>query len=265
MVGARTPRASHIPQWSISEVEPVASALAELAAPASNARVAQQMGGVSPAGGKFRSKLGTAGYYGLAERKQDLLVLTPRGEAIVGDDEAAAREARREAVMGTAFGEIIRRFAGREPSEATIRARLEDDYQVPVGSSEYVAGVLIRAAREADLISNGRFDAAAIESVPITQPSPSGNGKAPKPWVERKPKAEPEVKTGPGEEKEKERVGEAKDKEKERTTVEPPFPPSVRVVVNVDASSWTPNQVAEFVRALREPTEPDAREGTETS
>jgi hypothetical protein len=252
-VGERTPRIAHIPQWSLSEVEPVASALVELAAPATNARVGQQMG-VSPAGGKFRSKLGTARYYGLTRRQGNLLAITPRGEAVVAGDEDAARQARREAVMSTPFGPIIARFAGREPNEAIIAARLEDDYAVPAASSNYIAGVLIRAANQAELISNGRFDAAAIESVPVSS-SQNGNGAGPGAQAERSASEKHNVKGAGGREKQAEKKGV-------RETVElpegpRPFNVPVRVLVNVDASSWSPAQLAAFVRALREPIDPD--------
>jgi hypothetical protein len=242
------------PRPGIFSFEVVASALVELAAPATNARVGQQMG-VSPAGGKFRSKLGTARYYGLTRREGNLLSVTPRGEAIVSGDEDAARQARREAVLGTAFGPIIRRFAGREPNETTIAARLEDDCGVPVGSSKALGHVLIRAAHEAELISGGRFDAAAIESVPAVSSDQNGSGAATR--RETQPSA-----SGAPVAKAPERMSPEKHAERRirhetaQLREEPrPFPIPVRVVVNVDAASWSAEQVMEFLKALREPVE----------
>src|SRR5690242_20467891 len=97
---ARTPRRAKIPQWSIEAVIPIVKALSDLAGPASNARIAQRLQ-TSPAGGKFRSKLGTTGYYGFIRKQGEMNHLTPRGEALIGENEAAALNARREAVMST--------------------------------------------------------------------------------------------------------------------------------------------------------------------
>jgi hypothetical protein len=244
--GTRTPRSAKIPQWSVEAVVPHVQALSDLAGPATNARIGQQLG-TSPAGGKFRSKMGTAGYYGFIKKDGDLNVLTPRGEALIGDDEAAAVKARREAVMSTPFGQVIRKFASREPNEGTIAARLEDDFASPAESATYLAQTLVKAAREAALISNGRFDAAAIEEyssvvqtvTPAAVATSSSGVNATTKASTPKPKAAAATKP-----KETEVVVE-----KER-----PFAPGVQVVVKVDASSLTPQQIAELIRELQKPT-----------
>ena len=229
---------------------PIVKALADLAGPASNARIAQRLQ-TSPAGGKFRSKLGTAGYYGFVRKQGDVNHLTTRGEALIGDDEAAALTAKREAVMSTTFGHVIRKFVGREPNEGAIAARLEDDFASPTASAASQAETLVKAAREAGLVSHGRFDATAIESIPagLTPAAPEING------------AEPEHGKEPvhhrrTESKEEQRP-EQRDKDKVKSPEmivreeQPrPFAPGVQVVVKIDASGWTPEQVVQLVKGL---------------
>jgi hypothetical protein len=241
----RTPRSAKIPQWSIDPVVPIVQALSDLAGPASGARIAQQLG-TSPAGGRFRSKLGTAGYYGFVRKQGDMNHLTPRGEALIGEDTDAAINARREAVMSTTFGQVIRKFVGREPNESTIAARLEDDFGSPSAGAEYQAQTLVKAAGEAALISNGRFDAAAIESIPaeLTPAVPQANGTEPK-----EPRQQPT---------QEQRAREPKQRTPEKPKPEvivreekkSPFAPGVQVVVKIDASGWTPEQVMELVKGL---------------
>jgi hypothetical protein len=244
----RTPRSAKIPQWPIEAVIPIVKALADLAGPASNARIAQQLQ-TSPAGGKFRSKLGTAGYYGFVRKQGELNHLTARGEALIGDDAAAALTARREAVMSTTFGHVIRKFVGREPNEGTIAARLEDDFGSPTASAEYQAETLVKAAREAELVSNGRFDAAAIESIPVelTPAAPETDSAEPQ------QRGEP-LQVRPKEPKEQRR-SEQREKVTPREVIvreekSSPFAASVQVVVKIDASGWTPEQVVQLIRGL---------------
>jgi hypothetical protein len=249
----RTPRSAKIPQWPIEVVIPIVQALADLAGPASNARIAQQLQ-TSPAGGKFRSKLGTAGYYGFVRKQGEMNHLTPRGEALIGDDEAAALTARREAVMSTTFGQVIRKFVSREPNERTIAARLEDDFGSPTASAEYQAETLVKAAREAGLISNGRFDAAAIESIPVelTPASPETNGAEPQQRREppqqraKEPKEQRQPEQRQPEQRQKVSPQEVIIREEKSS----PFAPAVQVVVKIDASGWTPEQVVQLVKGL---------------
>ena len=241
----RTPRNAKIPQWPIEAVVPIVKALSDLAGPASNARIAQQLG-TSPAGGKFRSKLGTCRYYGFVRKQGETNHLTPRGEALIGDDPDAAVKARREAVMSTTFGQVIRKFVGREPNESTIAARLEDDFGSPTASAEYQAQMLVKASTEAGLISNGRFDAAAIESIPaeLTPAAPQANGAEPK--ASRQQPAQEQGAKEPKQltpEKPKPEVIVREEKQS-------PFAPGVQVVVKIDASGWTPEQVVELVKGL---------------
>jgi hypothetical protein len=247
----KTPVSARIPQWSISEIEPILTALNDLSAPSSSARVAQQLG-VSPTGGKFRSQLGTARYYGLTRRRHGLHELTPRGQAVVGGDDEAARQAKREAVMSTALGPVLRRFAGREPNEATIAARLEDDFGATTAASAHLAAVLVRTAREAELLSNHRFDVAAIESVADVPPPESTESPTEKAATRTKPPRTPDTPTPPTP-----RDGH-REEQPAAEVPSRPFGPPVQVVVKIDASTWTPNQVAQLVRDLQSPPDDQA-------
>jgi len=226
-------------------VVPIVEALAGLAGPGSNARIAQQLG-VSPAGGKFRSKLGTAGYYGFIKKQGEMNHLTPRGDALIGSDAEAALQARREAVMSTTFGSVIRKFVGREPNESTIAARLEDDFGSPAASAGEQATILVKAATEASLVSHGRFDAAAIEGIPedLTPAVPETNGSEPKAIRTAATTAQQQHKT-PKPKPEKPKPEVIIREEKQST-----FAPGVQIMVKVDASGWTPEQVVELVKGL---------------
>jgi hypothetical protein len=258
-VTGKTPVSARIPQWSISEIEPILTALSGLAAASSSARVAQQLG-VSPTGGKFRSQLGTARYYGVTRRRNGLHELTARGQAIVGDDEDAARQARRESVMSTALGPVLRKFAGREPNEATIAARLEDDFGATTAASAHLAGVLVRTAQEAELLSNHRFDVAAIESVgDVAPPETVTEPRAGKTPTRQKRDVVTERET-PAAAPKNEKPESPDEKTLAPVVATRPFGPAVQVVVKVDAAGWTPEQVAQLVRELNRPPETEEKD-----
>jgi hypothetical protein len=235
---------------------PIARSLAELAGPSTANRIAQHLG-VSPTGGAFRSKIAAARYYGITEKRGDTFVLSPRGEAIVDGDDPGATTARREAVLSTTFGAMLRRFAGREPNETTLAARLEDDFGVPAGSAPYLAGVLVKTSREASLISNGRFDVEAIESVPEAE-TPSSNGVKSNGAAKNRPASVSPAAVRPQAQQEsRPKKTEVAAVAETNTAGQHPF--GVKVVINVDAAGWTPEQVGALVRSLR--AEPDEQPG----
>jgi hypothetical protein len=245
----KTPFSAKIPQWSLEDVMPIADALAELAGPSTANRIAQHLG-VSPTGGAFRSKIATARYYGLTEKRGDTYVLTSRGEAVLERDGDDATAARREAVLSTTFGTMLRKFAGREPNETTLAARLEDDFGVPAGSAPYLAGVLVKTATEASLVSNGRFDVEAIESVPEAPEAANGDGAARAPGAKNGHSAAAPATARPQAQQPKPKKTEVAAAAGSTPEKQSPFG-GVKVVVNVDASRWTPEQVGELLRSLR--------------
>lgn len=244
----RTPFSARLPQASLNEVTPVVEALAALGVPSTPHVIAQQMGLSYSTNSGVRTRVGAAGYYGFIRREGERRVLTARGEALVGGDEDAARNARREAVMSTTFGPIIYTQRGRPVSENTISIRLQSEHNVPEGSAPGVAKALENAAREAELITDNRFDAAAIENLAALMPgpgeTPQTSGAAKRTTSERKQRAP--------------RTDDAKEKTstvgKHTEVEERPFVPGVQVVVNIDASKLTPREIAEIVRELQKTT-----------
>src|SRR5205823_5054246 len=89
--------------------------------------------------------------------------------------EAAVLRARREAVLSTSFGPIIHSLRGARVNQGAIRLRLQSDHNVPEGSSEAVATVLVESAEQAGLLREGSFDAAAIEDLADVLPSAAAN------------------------------------------------------------------------------------------
>jgi hypothetical protein len=241
----RTPFSARLPQASLDEVLPVVQALNELGVPSTPHVIAGQMGTSYATNARFRTRLGAAGYYGFIRKDGEKRALTPRGEALVGDDQKVAQHARREAVMGTTFGPIIHTLRGRPVNDTTVSLRLQSDYGVPEGSAPSVARKLVEAATQAGLISDDRFDAALIEAVasalpPPDDPPPVKQQTTPRAGQEKKETPRPP------------RVESRKDG-KEVEQEGRPFVPGVQVIVKIDASSLTPQQIAELVRALQAP------------
>lgn len=240
----RTPSSAKLPQATLSEAIRVAETLAELAAPATPAVIAQHMD-VSSSSSGFKTKLAAAGYYGLVTVDGGRRTLTQRGTDITGADASKAEAARREAVMSTTFGPILHSLRGRPVNAAILSSRLQGDYAVPVTSADHVASVLVDSATEAGLVANGSFDAVAIEAhtalLPETVPPSAAGGRGATP----KPAAAPPV------------VKAAKEPSTEQGAVLPggtsPLAPAVQIVIKIDAASLSPGEIAELVRALHAP------------
>jgi hypothetical protein len=149
--------------------------------------------------------------------------------------------------MSTNFGPVIYSLRGRPISEATVALRLQNDLQVPEGSARNVAKALIESARNAELLTgdDDRLDAAAIESVasviptPESRPAPGrGTSTQPEGTQQRNGGAAPKPK----------RLAKPIVKEEPR-----PLAGGVQVVVKVDASNLTPEQIVELVQKLQQP------------
>jgi hypothetical protein len=248
----RTPFSAKLPQKPLSEAIPVAETLDALAAPATSAVIAQHMGASSSSSG-FKTKLAASGYYGLTTLDGDRRTLTDRGAAIVSGDADRVQAAKAEAVMSTTFGPILFSLRSRMANEAIVSSRLQGDYGVPPASADHVAGVLIESAKEAGLLSEGKFDAVAIEAHESVLPSTTTataaatattNGSTTTPAST--PKKEPSKKRSAA-------GAQANTTEKNSTEVTPPFVTAVQVVINVDASKLSAQEIAELVKALQSP------------
>jgi hypothetical protein len=191
--------------------------------------------------GPFKRRLAAAKYFGIVRKDGDKLALTERGEAFLeGDDDA-----KRSAVMATGFGPIISTFSSKRVNDGAIEARLQDDWQVPEGSAPELRKVLIDSAEDAGLISDSKFDPAAIESVPAEQVDPPE-----KPRQERKAEPEGRSTSSSGGRKKSDDTPEPKRTPNRLDTPEPVTPP-VQVVLQIDASSLDPAQLAELIREIR--------------
>jgi hypothetical protein len=244
----RTPFSARLPQATLREAARVAEALAALAAPATPAVIAQHMD-ISSSSGGFKTKLAAAGYYGLVQVDGERRTLTERGTEITSGDASRVEAASRDAVMSTTFGPILHSLRGRPVSEAIVSSRIQSDYNVPAASAEHLARVLVQSARDAALVTDDSFDAMAIEAharvMPDAAPTPRGGKSAPvapSPKPTAKPQAETPVPAAP------------------RTRVEtaepPPFNQSLQIVVKIDATNLSPEQIAALVRALQAPPAP---------
>lgn len=237
----RTPRSAKLPQSSLKSALTVVKALHDLAGPSSVQIVAQEMG-VSPAGGRFRTHVTSSKYFGFIEKREGKLALTPRGEKAVGEDTKIAAQAKVEAVMSTAFGNILITLAGRDAKAATLAARLQDDLGVPPSSASTLAETLLKSSEEAGITKNGKFDATAIESMKSLATKPvSPTTRAQNELLDNKPVEAPRNITKPS---------DAKVPIEELAQASPQQQP-VTISLNLDTSSWTPKQVAEFLKELR--------------
>jgi hypothetical protein len=256
----RTPFSVRLPQVALDAATEIATALGELGTPSTPHVIGQHMGVSYATNARMRTKLGAAGYFGLIEKQDGKRALTPRGEAIIGEDPEAAERARREAVMSTNFGPILYSLRGRTINDGVIKLRLQGDYTVPESSAPTVATALIDSAEQAGLSSNGALNAKVIEEYESVLPKDEPET----PTLQRERRQNGQVthqppKPGPKRTPEKQRDVKAKQVEVERR----PFVPGVQVVLKIDATKLGPQEIAELVRALQAPAPaaPDSPEG----
>ncbi len=115
------------------------------------------------------------------------LIITERGTVFVGQDEARAKQAEREALMSTGFGVVIKKLSTRAASEDVVAVRLQEDLSIPTTAARDRAKLLVKAATKADLVVNGKFEGGAIEDaitvVGVPEPPSVAERKAVKPGV----------------------------------------------------------------------------------
>lgn len=255
-------RNAKLPQHGFNAIRPQVAALAELAAPSTKERIADQLG--VAAKGRFLGKLAAAGYYGFVERVGDKYQVTDRGRAFLSDTTDESLRAMREGTMSTNFGSIVYLLRSQEPKESVVAARLQDDQNVPAGSAPAVAKTLIAVATEAGLVGeNGRFSASTIEDTkealgtlpePPATPTPKPRTSTPKTdqgKPDTKTNGKPPVSTKAGSAT---TGAAASSSSKERSgggQTDPLGVAPVQVVVNVDASKLSPQEIAQLVQALR--------------
>jgi hypothetical protein len=220
--------------------------------------------GASGSGGTAKKKWAALGYFGfrtdLGGGKFDV---SERGQAFLGGDPDREREAKQHALVSTGFRSIIARFSTRPANQGAIAGILREDFGVPEASTATAAAeLLISLATEAGFIVGGSFKAAPIEAAMEAVPA-GGNGKAPagaraqvssatkpkppapKPAVRGQSAPKPAAPSADGQ-------GAVTDPASEGQAGPFALAP-VQVVVNVDATKLTGEQIAGLVRALRAP------------
>jgi hypothetical protein len=236
-----TKRGQKLPRITLADVRPVVQTLADLNGPASNKLVAGQLR-MSADGGQFKTLWGAAGFYGFRQKIADgKFELTDRGQAFVSGDHEAVRRAAREAVMSTGFGPVVNRFSTSPPNQHAIAGVLHEQCEVPENQAEKLAETLIAAATEADLITDGRFDVAAIEETmaSVETIAVSSPPKAPTGAARRSPSTSRSRAPDPV----------APERARPRSERSGPFG-EVSVVIQIDATKLTPQEIKEVVREL---------------
>lgn len=245
-----TPRKAKLPSVAPLGTRRIVSALAELAGPASRERLASRLG--VQLTGHMASSLGAALLYGFIEVGEgDKLVTTARGLAFLGEDEAAAKDAEREAVMSTGFGSVIKRLVTRKADAEIVAVRLQEDQGLLQGPATERAKVLVKAAGDAGLVANERFDAAAIEDTiaVIGEPTITATAKAPSAAATAAKRN-----TAPPVERPANTSEAARKEGRTREKPDVPFEPgatSLQVVLQIDASKLGAKEIAAIVRELR--------------
>jgi hypothetical protein len=241
----RTPQGQRLPQATIADVRALVQALGDLGGPASRKLVFGQAGKAAT-GGAADAKWAAMGYYGFREKVSGgKHQISDRGRALISGDPAAELDAKQHAVMSTGFRAIVDRFSTRPVNEVAIAGLLHEDAGAPEDRTKALASILVEVATDAELITDGKFQAAPIEQaleavgeVTVTDntkrvPSTEAASSRPAPRVTRAPK--PPLK--PVETIETE--GQSG-----------PF--DVSVEIKIDAKDHTPEEIGSILREVRQ-------------
>lgn len=242
---ARTPKGQMVPTCSPNDLRPLLTALASFGGPISKPILAKQVG-TTITSSAYKSKLGTAGYYGFLTRNGNSFQITPRGEAFLSDDAARSQQAAQEGVMSTGFAAIIGRQTTRAANPTALAGLLVEMAGVPEARSDTVAVEMIDICTETAIIADGHFDPEAIEAtmsavgeitVTTAKPPQQAAATAAKPAAATK---QPRGQSPPP----------APEVEVKGAT---PFAP-ISVVIQIDASNVSPKQIGQIVRELAQTT-----------
>lgn len=153
--------AVQVPAMTLEAVRPIVEQLYQAAGvPLSRPVLAGRLNTKTTSSG-FMQKIAAAGYYGFIKINKGKASLTTLGEKFANNDISAAQEG----FMNSAFGSIAIGLAGRTADLSTVALHLSERKQVPEASAERLAGILLRSAKEADLLKSNGFDAERIEEL----------------------------------------------------------------------------------------------------
>lgn len=248
----RTPSSAGLPGNAPSRTRRIVTTLADLAGPASSARLAGRLG--VQLTGRVATELSSAKQYRFIATESDKLIVTPRGEAFIGDDKAASLRAAQDGVMSTAFGPIIKKLMTRQADASIVAVRFQEDQGLSEGPAKNRAAILVKAAEEAQLIVDGRFDAEAIEEAieRVGELSHDEAKAAPKPKRQavtpKATEAKPEVNVA------KSQAETSKQNAPNTEEGGGPFvpAPSMKIVLQIDASKLTADEIVTIASKLRE-------------
>lgn len=247
----RTPNSAGLPGNVPSKTKRIVTTLADLAGPASSARLAGRLG--LQLTGRVATELSSAKQYRFIATESDKLIIAPRGEAFIGDDKAASLRAAQDGVMGTAFGPIIKKLMTRQADASIVAVRFQEDQGLSEGPAKNRAAILVKAAEEAQLIVDGRFDAEAIEEAIARVGGLSHDESKAAPTPTRQPvtpkatDVKPEVKVANS------RAGTSKQNAPNAEERGGPFvrAPSMKIVLQIDASKLTAHEIMTIASKLR--------------
>lgn len=253
-----TPKSLKLPRVGFEEVKPLVEAMVALNGASSRNLIFDQAG-ASASGGTAKKKWAALGYYGFrTDLDGSKFDVSERGQTFVSGDADRQREAKQHALISTGFQPIIARFSTRPANQGAIAGILREDFGVPeTTAANAAAELLIALATEAGFIVGGTFKAApieqAMEAVPARRDAkPRASATRTGGLAGAKPKQAPKQPAVSATPKPPNGQGAA-----ERTGSEGQAGPfglaPVQVVVNVDASKLTGEQIAGLVRALQEP------------
>jgi hypothetical protein len=237
----------------------VVSKLSELAGPTSRERLASALG-VALTGGVARA-LSSSLLYGFVKLDSDKkLNITDRGNAFVGDDADASKQAAREGLMVTGFGPLIKRLSTRNAAEDVIAVRLQEDQGLDATASEDRAKLLVKAGTAAGLIVNSKFDGGVIEDTIAVVGEPDAPKPAEAPAAKPKPAAKPAAASTPPAAPTPPPAGNAGSGGSGGGEAEQQQPPApfqqaagtpLQVVLHIDASKLDAKEIGAIVRELR--------------
>ena len=242
----RTPRSAKLPGLPPNTTKKIVVQLAEIA-PVSSARLASHLG--VELTGRVATTLAASKLYGFVAANEDnKLVVTERGEAFIGDDEESSLQAARDGVMSTGFAPVIAGSMTKQADPSRIAIRFEEDHGLKAAPAKARAEVLAKAAGEAQLVSNGKFDAAAIEDTIERIGKYEAEAPAPTKAARSTSTAKAETKI---ETPKRETLKKETPKREERSG---PFvgAPSMQVVLQIDASKLTAQEIVTIAGKMKE-------------
>lgn len=243
---------AELPSTPPSGTKRVVTTLAELAGPASRERIAGRLN--AQLTGRLAAAIASALVYGFMEVREDGKVeLTERGRAFIGDDAEASKQAQGEAIMSTGLAATINRLRTHKVDEDIISARLQDDLGLAEGTANERAKTLAKAAADAGLAVDGRFNTDAIEDTIEAVGEPKAPTSA-APTQTPKPKATA-TRTPAPTAKETTNGGDRTSAEEGGGQPPAPFPQAatapLQIVLQIDASKLGAEEIGAIVRELR--------------